>query len=115
MSDRCASRRNSAFATMISTPEEDPPAPRETARHLPPALERIVAHCLEKNSEERFQSARDIAFDLEQLSSASASTTALSGRSTRRWLPWVLGALVVAALMAASYRAGGGGAAEKPI
>lgn len=30
-----------------------------------PALQRIVAHCLEKSPEQRFQSAQDIAFDLD--------------------------------------------------
>ena len=54
-------------------PEGEPPElPRAT--DVPPALERIVRHCLEKNPEERFQSAHDLAFDLE----------ALSGRHRRR-------------------------------
>ncbi len=38
----------------------------ETNRDLPPALERIVRHCLEKSPQERFQSARDLAFYLER-------------------------------------------------
>src|SRR5207247_5521409 len=32
---------------------------------VPPELERLISHCLEKSPEERFQSARDLAFDLK--------------------------------------------------
>ena len=38
-----------------------------------PALDRIVRHCLEKSPEMRFQSARDIVFNLEALSTMSAT------------------------------------------
>ena len=65
--------------------------PRARSR---PALERIVRHCLEKSPDERFQSARDLAFDLEALSRLATSrrTTALAagagaaprGRAARR-------------------------------
>ena len=44
--------------------KEDPPELTETNRNISPALERIVRHCLEKNPAERFQSARDVAFNL---------------------------------------------------
>src|SRR6185437_14759510 len=62
----------------------------ETNRQVPPALERIVRHCLEKNPDERFQSARDVAFDLGALSSPSSSgiapvsAGAVSSRAGRR-------------------------------
>ena len=36
-----------------------------------------MRHCLEKNPEERFESARDVAFDLESLSSVSTQTGAV--------------------------------------
>src|SRR5262249_51965114 len=39
-----------------------------------PALARIVEHCLEKQAERRFQSAQDIEFALESISSASETT-----------------------------------------
>ena len=45
--------------------KEDPPDLLATGRNIPVALDRIVRHCLEKNPEERFQSARDLAFHLE--------------------------------------------------
>ncbi len=60
--------------TMSSILKEEPPELSETNRNVPPALERIVHHCLEKNPESRFHSASDIAFDLEHLSGLSGST-----------------------------------------
>src|SRR5271166_6093783 len=67
--------------TMSSILKEDPPELQETNRNVPPALERIVQHCLEKNPEARFHSASDIAFDLEHLSglSGSAARVATAG------------------------------------
>jgi len=43
---------------------QDPPELSEATHRVAPALERIVRHCLEKNPAERFQSVRDVAFDL---------------------------------------------------
>src|SRR6202040_2303279 len=45
--------------------KEDPPDLPAMGRNTPASLDRIVRHCLEKNPEERFQSARDLAFHLE--------------------------------------------------
>jgi eukaryotic-like serine/threonine-protein kinase len=41
------------------------------ARSVPPAVERVVRRCLEKRLEERFQSARDLGYALEALSSVT--------------------------------------------
>jgi serine/threonine protein kinase len=49
--------------------EERPPLPADGT--WAPALDRIIGHCLEKNPDERFQSARDLAFDLASLSEIS--------------------------------------------
>jgi eukaryotic-like serine/threonine-protein kinase len=46
----------------------------------PPELSRIVAHCLEKEPSQRFQSARDLVFALRAVASAAAGPTASSGR-----------------------------------
>ncbi len=59
--------------TMSAILKEDPPDLTETNRNLPPGLERIVRHCLEKNPEERFQSAHDIAFALDALTGLGSS------------------------------------------
>ncbi|HUK89480.1 MAG TPA: protein kinase, partial [Blastocatellia bacterium] len=55
---------------------EDPPEFIRDGRNIPPALSQIVHHCLEKNPNERFQSARDLAFHLRSLSNISDSKSA---------------------------------------
>lgn len=53
--------------------EVDPPGLQEINPMVPPALERIVFRCLDKNPENRFQSTSDLSFALEAVSIASAS------------------------------------------
>ena len=79
-----AFRGDSAVETMNAILKEDP-APSSQA--LPPALDRIVLHCIEKSPEERFQSARDVAFNLEALSSPSTQVAAAAPAvARRRWM-----------------------------
>ncbi|HUJ40988.1 MAG TPA: protein kinase [Candidatus Acidoferrales bacterium] len=47
--------------------EEPPPIP------LPPALDQVLRHCLEKNPDDRFYSARDLGFALQAFSSSDVS------------------------------------------
>jgi Tol biopolymer transport system component len=91
-------------ADVMSAILKDEPAPLvETGRNVPPPLDRLVSHCLEKSAEERFQSARDIAYDLEALSGLSPSVVAaprgLAGRAPRKLT--LAAALAIAALTAA--------------
>ena len=61
LSGRRAFRGESTADTMSAILREDPPDLSETNKNINPALERVVNHCLEKNPEERFHSARDLA------------------------------------------------------
>jgi len=61
---RRAFARDTAADTMSAILKEEPADPSSPAGSVPPALSRAIAHCLEKRPEERFQSARDLAFDL---------------------------------------------------
>ncbi len=71
LSGNPAFRRDTAGDTMAAILKEEPPDLTESGRIVPPSLDRIVRHCVEKDPERRFQSASDIAFDLESLSQAS--------------------------------------------
>jgi serine/threonine protein kinase len=79
LSARRAFRGQSAVETMGAIINHDPALLSETNPEVPPALERIVAHCLEKDPEQRFQSARDLA-----RRSARTAARSISPSSSRR-------------------------------
>ena len=64
---------DTAAETMTAILKETPPPLAVSDTAIAPALRRIVEHCLEKEPAERFQSARDLAFDLEALRTVSDS------------------------------------------
>ena len=74
VSGKRAFHGETAADTMSAILKEEAPELSETARNVPPGLDRIVRHCLEKNPAQRFQSAGDLAFDLDALTEISAST-----------------------------------------
>ena len=108
LSGRRAFHGESAAETMSAILKEDPPDLSETNQRISPALERLVNRCLEKNPEERFHSASDLAFALEAISGASPvsgqTMTALTALPTRtriiKYLPWIVAAVVVIAFLA---------------
>jgi serine/threonine protein kinase/Tol biopolymer transport system component len=110
LSGKRAFHGDSPADTMSAILKDDPPELSETARNAPPALQRIVNHCLEKSPGQRFQSATDIAFNLESLTEISA--TSKSGLQpavappARRWLLPALTALLLVASYAGVYIAG---------
>ena len=97
-----AFQADSAVEIMNAILKEDPPDLPST---VPPALAQVVAHCMEKNPAERFQSARDLAFGLRALSipsQPSGQMQALPGsaeRKRRNWLPWFATAVGALALV----------------
>lgn len=108
LSGRRAFHGQSAAETISAVLKEDPPELSDTNKTVSQALERLVNHCLEKNPEARFHSARDVAFALEGLSgSAVVPNDRTTGRSfiptafrVGQWLPWAVAAvgLLVAGL-----------------
>ncbi len=104
VSGRRAFQEESAAETMAAILKEDPPGLGAADPHLPPTLARIVERCLEKDPKERFQSAHDLGFALEGLSTSSDAATPLipSTRPWSRWLSWALAAATALALIAAS-------------
>ncbi|MGA2389230.1 MAG: WD40 repeat domain-containing serine/threonine protein kinase [Candidatus Sulfotelmatobacter sp.] len=107
ISGQRAFHRETAADTMSAILKEEPPDLSATNHNVSPALERIVQHCLEKNPEQRFHSASDIAFDLEHMTgvsgtSAKAIAVAPASRRSKR-LAAVAAGLTLALLM---FRAG---------
>jgi len=91
--------------------KEEPAELTSAAPNIPPALTRIVHRCLEKDPADRFQSARDLAFNLELLSRGESSSTAamaLPAKRARRVLAPLLVSLAVMAAAAAGFFAGRG-------
>src|ERR1700716_1688466 len=73
LSGKKAFKRDTKAETTAAILMKEPPELSEAGRNVSPALDRIVKHCLEKDRESRFQSARDIAFSLSEQSSAAAT------------------------------------------
>jgi Tol biopolymer transport system component len=103
LAGRRAFTGDSAIETLNAILKEEPPDFALTNKALPPALERIVRHCLEKNPDERFASARDLAFDLQAVSETSIEARVAAPRGRRRHLTTVV------ALGLASLATGVGG------
>jgi len=105
LSGQRAFRGETAADTITAILTKEPADLSQTQKEIHPGLDRIVRHCLEKNPEERFESARDVAFDLEALSGVSAPSSAITGAralaAPRARLPWALLGLaaVVGALL----------------
>jgi len=101
LSGRRAFKGDSAVETMSAILREEPRDLVETGRSISPSLDRIVRHCLEKSPAARFQSAGDIAFDLEALSGTSQGHAPV--RTVRSaGFPWKAAALVVAGAVLAA-------------
>jgi Tol biopolymer transport system component len=75
LSGQRAFRRDTAIETLNAILKEEPPELATANLSIPPAMERVVWHCLEKSPERRFQSANDVAFALDALSGVGAART----------------------------------------
>ena len=93
---------------LSSVLRDEPPMPSEADPRIPRALDLIVHHCLEKNPDERFQSARDLAFHLDSLGSTSASqrASAIALPEPRRWWRRVAAALAALTVVGATFEIG---------
>jgi len=110
LSGKRAFHGDSAADTMSAILREEPAELSSTNQQISSALDRVVRHCLEKSSEQRFQSARDTAYALEE-TLAGATTTGVAPpplRARRRRWP-VLLAASLAALLAVLFVADVGG------
>src|SRR5262245_32657615 len=89
--------------TMSAILNADPIELTEPGRDVPVAFDRLIRRCLEKAPEERFQSARDLAFDLENATTGSHTGTVVTAtapspsrqRTSRTWVPAALAVGIV--------------------
>ncbi|MGA9508932.1 MAG: serine/threonine-protein kinase, partial [Candidatus Sulfotelmatobacter sp.] len=88
---------------------QQPPELTVTNQEISPSLEHIVRHCLEKDPGLRFQSARDLAFQLNVMRETRSSTaiTAVSPgteeKRSRPWMPAAMGTVVLLLLLAGTW------------
>jgi Tol biopolymer transport system component len=97
--------------TMTAVLREEPSAVNLDQAAIPPGYQDIVRHCLEKEPENRFQSAKDLVFALQTLTGSTVTGIRVPRPRpvSARLLPWAIaGVLAVLALilgMAAMLRA----------
>ena len=76
LSGKKAFRRDTNAETMAAILMQEPPELTQSGRNISPALDHIVKHCLEKDRDNRFQSAKDVAFAVSEQSSSSVVSAA---------------------------------------
>ncbi|HTR25674.1 MAG TPA: protein kinase [Terriglobales bacterium] len=105
-----AFRRDTAAETMTAVLKDDPSELSDPRHPISPTLDRIVRRCVEKNPDQRFQSARDLSFALSALSgtdtssvSRAAAVAAASTPRPRRLLLWAASALALVAVAVVTW------------
>jgi len=85
-----------------------PIPPRAVSSKISPELERIVLKCLEKDPDNRYQSAKDLEVDLRQLTTVGTTGLASSAKSARssqrRTILWIgFGVALLALILGAAW------------
>src|ERR1035437_6123520 len=99
MSGCRAFRGETEVDTMTAVLREEPARTNLEDAAIPPGYQDIIQHCLEKDPENRFQSAKDLAFALQTLAGSPAVRPSASKTRTRTTpvLPWALVAVLAVA------------------
>lgn len=119
LTGRRAFSGGSQVETMNAILKEDPPEFAEISPTLPSSLDRIVRRCMEKDPNDRFHSAHDLAIALEALSGASSQSAAsIAARATaappKRRIPLPVAALAILLVAAGAFFAGRGFSTSEP-
>lgn len=104
LSGKRAFEGDSSVEIMSAILKQDPPELMQGNHTVPPVLDRTVRHCLEKNPEERFQSASDVAFALSNLSEASGKSAVVYAAKRQPQFSGLVS--ILAGLLLASVSAG---------
>jgi Tol biopolymer transport system component len=106
LSGRRAFEGESPADTLSAILKEHPPELGQLVQGISESVERIVERCLEKNKDDRFQSAQDLAFALDTITAASGTTGPAPPPPRQRiWRP-LEGVLLLAAVAAFVYAIG---------
>ena len=102
LSGKKAFKKDTASDTIAAVLKEDPPELTQSGRNISAALDHIVRHCLEKDRENRFGTAKDVAFALSEASDAtpvvrSGEQAAVPARRGKSRLGIAIAAVVVLA------------------
>ena len=82
----------------------DPPPVSSLTPMAPPALDRVVRRCLAKDPDGRWQSARDLALELDEIARAPVTATPAGPRPRRRdFAGWIVAAGLLLALLVALF------------
>src|SRR5262249_6046506 len=95
-----AFQRQTAAETMTAILHDDVPDIPESGRVVPAALNRLIRRCLEKNPSERFQSARDLAFNLRAIADDARGAQEHDLTKPGRLRPMVWAAVILIGLAA---------------
>ena len=109
LSGRPAFHRTTTVETMNAILNEDLPRISSSGSTIPPGLQKIVQRCIEKNPDQRFQSASDLAFALEALSESGTTSPVPGATGKDRRRGWLAGAAMIVLLVAVAavlYAAG---------
>jgi len=104
-------REESSVRLIADILHNSPPPPGRVRRGIPPRLEEAILKCLEKDPENRYQSAKELAVDLRRLVTPStvAGKPPLSPERTRLRRAIVIGSGAVLAVLVVSFALNVGG------
>ncbi len=105
-----AFRGETEVDTMTAVLREEPASANLDQAAIPIGYQDVVKHCLEKDPEDRFQSAKDLAFALQTLSGSSSVRVLSPKAKPATWfvVPWAIAAVMAVAtiLLAVTHNAG---------
>jgi eukaryotic-like serine/threonine-protein kinase len=100
-------RKATSVETMTAILNEEPPPISHYVTKSSAGLQRVIHRCLEKNPEQRFQSASDLAFAIEALSDSALMPSITDGNpiraASRRTLILRMGVAAVALVLGLTY------------
>jgi Tol biopolymer transport system component len=121
VSHKRAFQRPTTAETMTAILRDDPPEVTDVQPPIAPATECIIRRCLEKNPENRFQSAKDLAFGLEALSqistgsqAAAKGTVEASQPAGRNWIAIAAAVATAAGMLGLGWWIGRAVSASSP-